>query len=45
LQFSLAIEAIEEYEMMSKLPTALLPIIWAEEGTLIAFIIHVNLIN
>jgi len=38
-------EAIEEYEMMSKLPTALLPIIWAEEGTLIVFIIYINLVN
>ncbi|KAL7019297.1 hypothetical protein ACKWTF_011068 [Chironomus riparius] len=32
LQFSLAMEAIEEYEMMSKLPTAQLPLVWIEEG-------------
>ncbi|CAG9808926.1 unnamed protein product [Chironomus riparius] len=31
LQFSLAMEAIEEYEMMSKLPTAQLPLVWIEE--------------
>lgn len=32
LQFSMEMEPIEEFEIMSKLPKALLPLIWVEEG-------------
>lgn len=32
LQFSMSFEPIEEYEMMSKFPTLLMPLFWVEEG-------------
>lgn len=32
LQFSFAMEPVEEYDIMSKLPYGLLPLIWVEEG-------------
>jgi hypothetical protein len=32
LQFSMEVEPIEEMEMMSKLPSMLLPFVWVEEG-------------
>lgn len=32
LQFSMFIQRVEDYDVMSKLPTVLLPLIWVDEG-------------
>lgn len=32
LQFSIEMEPVEEYELLNRLPRALLPLVWVEEG-------------